>query len=302
MSEEDPGQVLTVPNWSFGRDRRLLAAVQELLVSAPVNLHFAESDPDHNRTVTAFSGRREDVGKALLDLCALILPAVDLNRHMGVHPRIGALDVCPFVPLWQPVSPGEAADLNLWIRGFGRTFAEQFEVPVFLYEHSETGNHASDLPSLRRLGFGGLMDQTLAPDFGPDCIHPFCGATVMGHRDFLLAVNVNLQNPDASAAQTVASVIRRKRRLGDPLFTGVRALGLALGIQGISQVSMNITKPDLIQLDPLLEWVSGECDRRGATTAFYELIGVIRDRDMEHTTRLHPHPEQIVRIETHHEV
>jgi len=295
--ETDTSRVLTVPNWSFGRDRRLLAAVQELLGDAEVAVHFAESDPDHNRTVTAFSGERSVVGQTLLDLAALILPAIDLNRHVGVHPRIGALDVCPFVPLWSPVSPGDAADFNLWIRGFSRQFAEQFEVPVFLYEHSETGHHAADLPSLRRLGFGGMMEQTLTPDFGPDRVHPFCGATVIGHRDFLIALNVNLQAPDPAAAQSVSSVIRRKRRVGDPMFAGVRALGFPLAIQGKSQVSLNITKPDLISLDPLLEWISAECDRRGATTSDYELIGVIREKDMEHTTRLHPRPEQVVAIE-----
>lgn len=290
-------RVLTVPNWSFGRDRRLLADVRELLEARPVTVHFADSDVDHNRTVTAFSGEPEDVREALFALADRILPAIDLQRHRGVHPRIGALDVCPFVPLRLRPSASDSTDLIVFVQDTARQLAERYEVPVFLYEQSERGKHAAALPKLRKGGFGGLVDRDIEPDFGPHRVHPHLGATVMGVRDFLIAYNVNLRTETADVAKTIARSIRERREQGDERFTGVRALGLMLAAQEMSQVSMNVTRPDAISLDALTEWVVDVARMRGAEFAYTELIGVIRIRDLEHATHLHPRQEQIVKYE-----
>ncbi len=283
--------LLTVPNWSFGRQPSLLRQTKDFLEAQPVQIHFCESDPDHNRTVTAFSGNLEEIKVALLGLAELILPSIDLQRHVGVHPRIGGLDVCPFSWL-----VGEApCDLQPWIESLASELADRFAIPIFLYEHSATAHGASrDLPSLRRGGFGGLLDRELEPDFGPKHAHPHLGATVLGVRDFLIAMNINVNSPDPSVAERVAAKIRALRREGDPRYAGVRALGFPLASRRMSQVSLNLTKPSHTPVDDLLPLITSQITEWGLQVAYPELIGVIRDVDMEHNTMLAARPEQIV--------
>ncbi len=285
-------RLLTVPNWSFGRDQALRAAFFQLLEKMRVEVHYLAGDLDHNRTVTAFSGPSKRVFQTLMGLCELALPRIDLNRHMGVHPRIGALDVCPFV-LPDPSPPGYRALLPE-VETFGRWFAERFEVPVFFYEKSEKGRHEADLPTLRKGGFGSLIDRPLSPDAGPSRAHPRCGVTVMGVREFLIAMNVNLRTPDPALAKRLARKIRDARAEGDPRFLGVRALGFPLASQDLSQVSLNFTLPDLAPVDPVVEWVSQEAVREGVLVAGTELIGVIRQKDLLGATRLCVDPAQVI--------
>ncbi|HXH61329.1 MAG TPA: hypothetical protein VNI20_08215 [Fimbriimonadaceae bacterium] len=283
-------RVLTVPNWSFGRDTRLLRLFEERLNEPGLTVHYLQSDVDHNRTVSAFSGEQEVIKSALLDLCALAFPSIDLNRHVGVHPRIGALDVCPFVPLGR-VKPKE---FKAWIEDFGVEIAEKFDLPVFLYEKSERGRHEADLPALRKGGFGALLERELHPDFGPPEAHRRLGATVTGWRDPLIAMNIDLAEPDPSTARALAKTIRQERREGDPRFLGVRALGLPLPSRQQSQISMNVTLPDITPVDPIIEWVYEQCVARGVRVIGPELVGVLRDVDAENTTRLPFRPEQVV--------
>lgn len=288
--------LLCVPNWSFGRDRRLTTEVCERLEASELTLHFCKSDVDHNRTVTAFSGDCEKVKSMLFELAALILPSIDLNRHVGVHPRIGGLDVCPFLPLTQRLSLGDEADLLLWIERTASQFAAEFDIPIFLYEKSERGRHKRSLPALRKGGFGGMIGRDIEPDFGPDQAHKHLGVTVMGWRNFLVALNSNLKGADPIVAKRIAKFIRDRRAAGDAMFQGVRALGFPLASRELSQVSMNITEPDTTPIDPLLECIELHALREGRDVDHNELIGVIRYHDLEHATRLHPRPEQIVTI------
>ncbi|MCX7800765.1 MAG: hypothetical protein N2109_10535 [Fimbriimonadales bacterium] len=283
-------RLTTVPNWSFGRDRDLLRRMREAIESAGAAVHFAESDPDHNRTVTAFTHDAEALPGLLLRLCDLAFDRIDLNRHTGVHPRIGALDVCPFVPLpGQPMEPAIRASLE-----FAERLAERFDVPVFLYEKSERGRHEAELPALRKGGFGGLLGRALNPDFGPERAHPRLGVSVVGARDFLIAMNVDLDRPEPDVARDLAREIRRLRAEGDPRFLGVRALGFPLASRGLSQVSLNLTMPDLTPVDPIVAWVRVEAARRGVRTAGTELIGVIRKRDLPTAGTLRVRPQQVV--------
>ncbi len=286
-------ELLTVPNWSFGRNRALHQHFVDVLETAPVRTYFCEGDVDHNRTVTAFSGTPNDVYDTLLKLADLAFDCIDLNHHIGEHPRIGALDVCPIVlmPSDQSVDAGIAAE-DL-VNRFSKEIAERYEVPVFLYEKSEKGRHALDLPSLRKAGFGGLLDQVLEPDYGPPRTHQRLGVSVVGVRDFLIAMNVNLAEPSGGVAKTLAKKIRGMRK-EVPMFTGVRAKGFVLRSRHQSQVSLNLTQPGLTPIDPIIEWVQHHAELANAAVSCTELIGVIRPYDLEHATRLEYKQEQIV--------
>lgn len=287
-------RLLTVPNWSFGRDRDLLERFREILTTPSdegevLTLHYLAGDVDHNRTVSAFSGSPDLVFSRLEWLCEEAFPRIDLNRHVGVHPRIGALDVCPLVIL-----DGSLSDVNERIEGLASSLARRFEVPIYLYEKSEKGRHEADLPTLRRGGFGALLERTLDPDYGPTKAHERLGVTVMGARDFLIAMNVNLATEDLDVARSIARKIREKRAEGEEGFLGIRALGFPLRSQTCTQVSLNLTLPDLTPPDALIQWVGEEAMKKEVSIARTELIGVIRDSDSANATRLPIDPAQIV--------
>jgi glutamate formiminotransferase len=284
-------RLLTVPNWSFGRNRPLLRKFQDILEASPVTVHFLEGDIDHNRTVTAFSGEPVALEQALRAMATEAFETIDLNHHVGVHPRIGALDVCPFVPLTQDRQ--EAMEAEALAERFGAWVGAQ-GVPVYLYERSARSGRESALPALRKGGFGGLLDRTLSPDFGPTQAHPQLGVSVVGVRGFLIALNCNLTPELPYVAQKLAKRIRDLREDGDERFLGVRAMGFALASRGISQLSLNLTLPDLSPIDPIVAWVKVTAESLAAGFAGTELIGVIRRRDMEHATTVYPRREQIV--------
>lgn len=281
-------QLLAVPNWSFTRVRALDQRVREVLERAPVTVHYAQGDIDHGRTVTAFSGEARAVLDLTLEIAATVLPSIDLSRHTGVHPRIGAMDVAPFLRL----DPGPPPLLE--VEEFAVTFAERFEIPVFLYERSERGRHEADLPTLRQGGFGRLLERDLKPDYGPIRAHLRWGASVVGVRDWLLAVNVNLASADLVAARELARRVRHLRQEGDERFLGVRSLGFGLGSREQSQLSLNFTLPDITPVDPVVEWAMDQVTALGTRVVGTELIGVIRARDVPTATRLPIRPEQIV--------
>jgi glutamate formiminotransferase len=287
-------RLLTVPNWSFGRNTVLLREFQAVLARPDIRVHYCQGDVDHNRTVTAFSGESEVVEEVLLTLCSFAFDTIDLNRHIGVHPRIGALDVCPFVPLSHKES--DFLQANAVAERVAAGIAGRFGVPVYLYEKSERGRHEADLPSLRKGGFGGLAGKTLRPDFGPETSHPRLGVTVLGVRDFLLAMNADLDTTNIEVAKRMAKQIRELRREGDPRFLGVRALGFPLTSRSLVQVSMNLTLPDLTPVDDILSWILGHAAKNNIRMASTELIGVIRDVDVAKATRLPIREQQIVEI------
>lgn len=283
--------VLCVPNWSFGRERTVVREVKDLMAALPVRFHYCESDIDHNRTVTAFSGTPDKVESALFALADKILPTIDLNRHVGVHPRIGALDVCPFIPL--PEASGDDR-FKEYIEKIAERFSQTYSVPVLLYEKSEKGTHANQLPALRKAGFGGLLEHGIDSDHGPKQPHPLLGATVMGWREFLVAMNINFDGDAEGTVTRIASNIRQKRREGDPRYIGVRALGFHLVAQEMVQVSINLTDPAASGIDPIIEYVKDEAERAGLEPAYAQLIGVVRDTDIEHSVLLPYLPEQLV--------
>ena len=283
-------RLLTVPNWSFGRSKAMLRLFGDALAERNVDVHYLQGDLDHNRTVSAFSGEPEAVQCAILELAERAFDAIDLSRHVGVHPRIGALDVLPFVAS----CPDHLPETLALAESVARCLAERYEIPVYLYERSERGRHEGDLPSLRRGGFGGLLERELRPDFGPSRAHPRLGATVVGVRDPLIALNVDLRHPMANVARQIAGEIRQRRTQGDAGFLGVRALGLTLPSRELSQVSLNVTLPDLTPLDPIIEWIEGRARELGVASAGAELVGVVPARHLEGATRVPFREAQVV--------
>ncbi|MDR3690105.1 MAG: hypothetical protein P4L46_12045 [Fimbriimonas sp.] len=285
-------RILTAPNWSFGRSTSLLREFRHILERPDIQVHYCQGDIDHNRTVTAFSGEPEPVCQTLIELCEHAFASIDLNRHIGVHPRIGALDVCPFVTFTK--SEADFLQANALAERFSASIAGRFGVPVFLYERSERGRHEADLPSLRKGGFGGLEGKVLNPDFGPQTFHPRLGVSIVGVRDFLIAMNVDLATENLAIAKQIAKRVRSMRSEGDPRFLGVRALGFQLVSRKLVQVSYTMTLPDITPIDPIIEWTMRQASDARVSVANTELIGVIRRTDVPTATRLPMRDAQIV--------
>lgn len=268
-----PGRLLAVPNFSEGRDPAFLGALREAASAATV--HTIASDVDHNRTVAGLSGDRTDLEAPLLAMADIAFARIDLTRHQGVHPRIGALDVLPIVPT-VPDAEQEAHDL------VARLSAEIAArgVPVFLYGRSGT----RELPALRKGQFEGWVGKELegehAPDSGPSRLHPTLGGTVHGVRGPLIAFNIDLTDPDPTLAKQIAKEMRAESAGRLP---GIRALGVPLASRGLSQVSCNITEPDKMGIRDVYEFVK---ERAGDSVDSCEVIGVIRRKDLTATAEM----------------
>lgn len=277
-------RLLCVANWSEGRDQNILSDMRQALHAGSTAVHYDGSDEDHNRVVTAFSGSQDSVGEVLFALAAAAFEGIDMRKHEGVHPRIGALDVCPFILL-----DGDEQEALGFTAEIGSTLATRYELPVFLYEKSETGKHSADLPSLRSGQYEGLFGRTLNPDFGPIAANARLGATVVGLRKWLVAMNINLPEGNLREVKATAREIRLRRDKGDVQFAGVRALGLPLERRKLSQVSLNLTDPDRTSPDAVIGFVNERLD-----IVSTELVGVIRPADLSTSTKLPIDRAQIV--------
>jgi len=273
-----------VPNFSEGRRLEVVEAIADAIRAVPnVRLIDYSADPDHNRCVMTLLGPGESAAEALFAAARAAVTRIDLRTHTGIHPRMGALDVAPFVPL-KTVRGGmvvaeerqaEAVELSERV---GHRLAEELSLPVYLYEWSARAGRLSALPELRRGGFEGLAGKTLtgerAPDFGPNRAHPAAGIAVVGARGPLAAYNIDLDTADVTAARQIARRIREERdRL--PQLTGVRALGLFLPSRQTAQVSMNLTAPHKTPLPAVFDFVLAEAHRLGVGLAGSEIIGAI---------------------------
>ena len=260
-----------VPNVSEGRRPQPLADLAATLRAAPgARLLDLSSDPDHNRTVITLAGTADALRGAVLALADWAARWIDLREHRGVHPRVGALDVVPFVPL----AGATMADAVAAAGATGALLAERHGLPVYLYEEAATRPERRRLADLRRGQFEGLAarfaEPQWRPDFGPAAPHPQLGATVVGARDFLVAVNARLATADLEVARDIARTIRES---GGGL-PGVRALGLPLASRGCVQVSMNLVDHRRTSLLALLARVEAEALARGTAVTATELVGL----------------------------
>lgn len=257
-----------VPNFSDGRNTAVLEAITSALHRHPIRLLDVESDADHNRSVITFAGSPAEVRDAMLAAAAAAVEHISLDRHSGVHPRVGVVDVVPFVPL-REMTLAECATLA---REFGERAAKMLDLPVYLYEAAAMRPERRPLPVIRNLGYERLRDEigrnpSLAPDFGPSRIGP-AGAMMVGARAPLIAFNLYLDTDDVTVAQTIAGIIRER----DGGLPGVRALGLL--VDGRAQVSCNLVNVWRTSLATLVMAVRSEARRLSAEVVETELIGL----------------------------
>jgi glutamate formiminotransferase / formiminotetrahydrofolate cyclodeaminase len=261
-----------VPNFSEGRRQEVINSIADAIRTTPgVTLLDVESNPDHNRSVISFVGEPDPVKQAALAASAKAIELIDLNKHKGEHPRMGAVDVVPFVPL----SGATMDDCITLAKVFGKEFAERFHVPVFFYEEAASMPERRNLADVRAGEFEGLRDKigrdpTKKPDLGPDKIHPTAGATAVGAREILIAYNVNLGTNDLAIAKKIAHQLRAK----DGGLAYVKALGFELKERGIVQVSMNMTDYHKSQLFKAKELVELCAERYGVPVLGSEIVGL----------------------------
>lgn len=259
-----------MPNVSEGRDRGLIRALGDAVESAGVRLLDVHADVDHHRSVFTYLGAPDAVERATLALGRLAVQRVDLRRHKGVHPRVGALDVVPFVPL-RGTSMTEAVKSA---RRVGRAFADATGVPVFFYAEATAHAGRRDLPIVRWGGFERLAERLADPQWRPDCgpavPHPSAGVTIVGARGPLIAFNAMLDTPDVMIAKSIAAAIRESASGGVP---AVRAMGLSLESRGVAQVSMNLLDYRVTPPAAVAERVEREAHARGVAVGAWELVG-----------------------------
>jgi len=261
-----PRPLESVPNFSEGRDRNVLERLGAAL-AGPARLLDLHADPDHHRSVFTLVGDDEQLLEGLVAGVSLARELIDLRRHAGAHPRVGAADVVPVVPIDED-DLGRARTVAL---ALGRRVGEDVGLPVFLYGELAPGRgpaffrRGGPAELQRRLDAGELR-----PDFGPPSLDPRAGCVLVGARRALIAFNVNLRG-DVELARTVASLVRER----DGGFPGVRALGLDLPSAGLAQVSMNIEDWRATALHELVERIDREVRGRGGEVVGSELVGLM---------------------------
>ena len=262
-----------VPNFSEGRRKEVVDAIADAIRFVPgTKLLDVEMDANHNRAVVTFIGDRKAVAEAAFRGAEKAVALIDLTVHRGEHPRIGALDVCPFVP----VSGVTMEECVAIARAVGERIARELKVPVYLYEEAATRPERRALPDSRKGEFEGLREEIKtnperAPDFGPRQLHPTAGASVVGARAPLIAFNVNLGTPDVQVAKKIAHAIRESS--GGLKY--VRAKGFALKDRGIVQVSMNMINYKGTPLFRAYELIKAEAERYGVPIVGSEIVGLV---------------------------
>jgi glutamate formiminotransferase len=259
-----------IPNFSEGQRRDVIDAIAAAVAGVPgatvLDIH---ADYDHNRSVITFAGEPGAVAEAAFQAARQAARLIDMNQHRGQHPRVGATDVLPFVPL-RGATLEECAEIA---RAVGRRIGEELGIPVYLYEAAATRPDRRELPNLRRGEYEGLReaitnDPTRAPDYGPARLGA-AGATIVGARPPLIAFNVYLNTNDVRVAKRVAKAVRGS----SGGLRGVRALGLLVGAR--AQVSMNLIDFKTTPLHRTVEMVAREAAAYGASIVESELVGLI---------------------------
>jgi glutamate formiminotransferase len=260
-----------VPNFSEGCDLEKIKSIARVLKAFPnIRLIDYSGDSDHNRSVFTFLGKSEDVLEAALAAAGKALELIDMREQTGVHPRLGAVDVVPFIPLGKT----KMADAVELAHRFGRQLNERFDVPVYYYGEAALIPERGELANVRRGGYEALAEKMSnpgdAPDAGTPIFNPRSGATAVGARELLVAYNINLNSDDLRLAQKIASHIREK----SGGLKHVRAIGVILKSRHLAQVSMNLTNCKETPLKVIYEQVAALAAERGVEILESELIGL----------------------------
>jgi glutamate formiminotransferase len=285
-----------VPNISEGRDHAKIDAIVVAVRQTPgVFVLDVAPDADHHRTVITFVGEPGAVEAAVLHLVAKAVELIDLTKHKGEHPRMGAVDVIPFVPL-RGVTQSECIELA---RRVGAAIWEKYRIPVYLYEDAATRPERRDLAHIRKGEFENfpkkIQEPEWAPDFGERVVHPTAGVSAVGVRPPLIAFNVNLGTSNLEVAKEIAKAVRGS----DGGLRYVKALGFAVEGRGIVQVSMNVTNFEKTPLHRVFELIACEAERWGVPIVGSEIVGLVPQAALlqvaEHFLRLeHFHPSQVL--------
>ncbi len=264
--------VESVPNFSEGRREEVVRAiVAEAEKYDGVWVLDWSMDADHNRSVVTLIGKPGVIVDALFDMAKKAVELIDLRHHKGEHPRMGAVDVIPFVPVMN-VTMEECVELS---KELGRRIGEELKVPVYLYERSATKPERENLANIRKGEFEGffekIKDPNWKPDFGPDEVHPTAGVVAVGAREYLIAYNVNLATDDLNIAKKIAKAVRHI----SGGFRYVKAIGLELKEKGMVQVSMNLTNYKKSPMFRVFETIKREAARYGVNVVESEIIGMV---------------------------
>ncbi|MCD6450326.1 MAG: glutamate formimidoyltransferase [Thermotogaceae bacterium] len=264
--------VESVPNFSEGRREKVVQAiVDEAKKYDGVWVLDWSMDPDHNRSVVTMIGKPEVIVDALFDMAKKASEIIDLRHHRGEHPRMGAVDVIPFIPVMD-MSMDEAVELS---KKLGKRIGEELKIPVYLYEKSATKPDRENLANIRKGEFEGffekIKDPEWKPDFGPEEVHPTAGVVAVGAREYLIAYNVNLATDNLSIAKKIAKAVRHI----SGGFRYVKAIGLELKEKGMVQVSMNLTNYKKSPIFRVFETIKREATRYGVNVVESEIIGMV---------------------------
>lgn len=287
-----------VPNISEGADRAVVEQIAGAVRAAPgVRLLDVSSDASHNRSVLTFVGDAAGIRAGVEALFEAALPRIDLRKHRGEHPRVGAVDVVPIIP----IRGATTADCIPLAHEIAAAVAQRHNLPMYLYEDSASADHRRNLADVRKGEFEGLgpkmQDARWKPDFGPDQPHPSAGATVIGVRPPLIAYNINLGTSDVSIADRIAKSIRH---IGGG-FRYVKAMGVELSDRKLAQVSINMTNFKRTPLHRVFECVRSEAQRYGVSIVGSEIVGLTPAEALfaaaEHYLRIEGfRPEQVLEM------
>ncbi|MEA1871712.1 MAG: glutamate formimidoyltransferase, partial [Candidatus Bipolaricaulota bacterium] len=259
------------PNISEGRRREVVEEIAAAVAGPRRQVIDLSLDPDHNRSVITIIGESDGLAEGILSLARRAVERIDLREHHGEHPRMGAVDVIPFIPV-RGVTMDDCVELS---RTVGKRIAEEIGLPVYLYERSATTATRTNLATIRKGEFEGFATKIALPewkpDFGPEEIHPSAGIVAVGAREFLIAYNINLATSDLAVAKEIASVVRSSS--GGLRY--VKALGFPLAEKGIVQVSMNLTNFKKTPILRVFDLVKREAERRGVLVAGSEIVGTL---------------------------
>ena len=265
-----------VPNFSEGRDKAKVDAIIDAMKVPGVYLLDREMDADHNRCVITLVGEREPIQEAAIRGVGKASELIDLTKHQGAHPRMGAADVVPFIP----IDGVTIEDCVAMSRHVGAEIWKRHQIPVYLYEAAAATPERQNLENIRRGQFEGIRDEIATnparrPDFGDPRLHPTAGATVVGARKFLIAYNVFLNTPDVDIAKKVAKAVRFSSG-------GLRFVkGAGFLVRGLAQVSMNLTDFEQTPIHRVFEFVKREAARYGVSPVSSEIVGLIPKKALE---------------------
>ena len=265
-----------VPNFSEGRDKAKVDAIVEAMKVSGVYLLDREMDADHNRCVITLVGNRDAIAEAAIRGVGKAKELIDLTQHQGAHPRMGAADVVPFIPI-EGVTIEDCVAISNFV---AEEIWKRYQIPTYLYEAAARTPERQNLENIRRGQFEGIRDEIATnparkPDFGGNAVHPTAGATVVGARKFLIAYNVFLNTPDVDIAKKVAKAVRASSG-------GLRFVkGAGFSVRGLAQVSMNLTDFEQTPIARAFEMVKREAARYGVQPLSSEIVGLIPKKALE---------------------